>query len=282
MRTLITGSTGFIGSSYMKDMNLEDIHILSRQARETNTEGIVSHFGDIRDKEFLSELAKLRFERIIHFAWQGLPSLTPENNAINLEIAIDFFDAMRQSGVREINVTGSCLEYGDLKSSVTENNPGSNVNDFGKTKLTLLDYLDLVQIPYRWFRIFYAYGPRQHLRSLLYSVYQNTINGIPLGIQNPKTSHDFIYVGDVARAIGMLLSTPDSYGVFNIGSSEPNSVGKMVNLLLDAIGSVERVEEDRTDCLLANIDKIQSICEWSPQVSVEEGVTRFLEWCETQ
>lgn len=282
MRTLITGATGFLGSSLLRNVAFDDLHTVSLHSRRTSQARAIHHVGDIRDAGFLNELSEIRFDRIIHFAWQGLPSLTPENNLRNLKMTLDFFDVMIKSGVREINVTGSCLEYGDLLSSVTEEILGSNVGDFGRTKLAILDYLTSVDIPYRWFRVFYAYGPNQHSSSLLHSAYQSVKNGSPFKLQNPNISHDFIYVDDVTRAIGMLLSTPNSYGVFNIGSNNSTSVGRLTSLLLNAMNGTPILKDDEMASLRADFNKLRTSCGWNPLVSLEEGTRKFLEWCENQ
>jgi dTDP-6-deoxy-L-talose 4-dehydrogenase (NAD+) len=202
-------------------------------------------------------LAKLKFERVIHLAWQGLPSLEPENNRSNFNISRDFIKILIDSGVQEVNVSGSCLEYGDLENLVDENTAGRNISDFGQTKLELLDYLATQEVPYRWFRIFYAYGPFQHKNSLLMEAYRSAKLGSPFFPNEPGVCKDFIFVDDVARAISRLLQTKDAFGVFNVGSGNSTSIGALVNTLNQEMRIPIQHFNPNPDGLKANCKKIE-------------------------
>ena len=141
LRTLITGASGFIGRNFLHNRPIGELHTLTRTPIIKPAQELHSHIGDINNLGTLHDLAKLRFDRVIHLAWDGLPNLSEENNEKNLSTTKRFFISMIESGVQEIITIGSCLEYGDLTGSVSEDDSGQNIEHFGQTKLELLDFL---------------------------------------------------------------------------------------------------------------------------------------------
>ena len=278
MKTLITGPSGFIGKSLLNQKFDGEIHTLSREPFNSDRIDIHHHFGDLHDKDMLKKIAKLKFERVVHLAWQGLPVLTPDNNRLNFNLSKNFLECLIDSGVREVNVSGSCLEYGTVNGLVDETTLGVNICDFGQTKLELLDYLESQRVPFRWFRIFYAYGPFQHKNSLLMHAYRSAKMGSSFIAREAKDSRDFIFVSDVARAISMLLQTKGAFGVFNIGSGKSFSIGAMVNTVNQEMNVPLLIDVQGLDSLKANYNKIEQACGWAPTIDMNEGVSRFLQW----
>jgi nucleoside-diphosphate-sugar epimerase len=278
MKTLITGSSGFIGKNLLQQ-NLEgEIHTLSRVPFDSGGVDIKQHHGDLHDSEILKKIAKLKFERVIHLAWQNLPALTPENNRLNFNLSKNLLNCLLDSGVREVNITGSCLEYGTLSELVEENTPGVNICDFGQTKLELLDYLKSQLVPFRWFRVFYAYGPFQHKNSLLMQAYLCAKGGSPLIPKGARDSRDFIFVSDVARAISMLMENKSAFGVFNVGSGESVNIGTILNFVNSIMNVPLQPEEQSSVSLKANYSKIEKACGWTPTTEISQGVSEFLKW----
>jgi len=278
MKTLITGPSGFIGKSLLQQKFEGEIHTLSRKPFNSSRVGIRQHYGDLHDIDLIKKLASLKFERVVHLAWQGLPDLAPDNNRLNFNLSKNFLDSLIDSGVKEINISGSCLEYGTLNELVNENTPGVNIGDFGQTKLELLDYVKSQLIPFRWFRIFYAYGPFQHKNSLLMQAYGNAKTGSSLIAREPTDSRDFIYVSDVARAISMLLQAKDAFGVFNIGSGKSVSSGTLINIVNQEMKVPLLADLQSSNSLKANYNKIEQACGWTPTIDISEGISEFLQW----
>ena len=278
MKTLITGASGFIGRALLKQNLIGDLHVSSRVSTSLPS-GITGHFGDLGDQEFVKHLAEQKFKRVIHLAWEGLPNLSEENNLINLKTSKQFLETLASSGVEDFQIAGSCLEYGDKTGKVNEEVIGENLSDFAATKIKLLEFVSGLGATYKWHRIFYSYGPFQHDISLLSSAYLSAKNGVSLKLYNPNISRDFVYVDDVARAMSQLIQTPGVSGIFNIGSGK----GTLVKYLVDALNSEMGLEvQDQvfevSPTLTADIKKITETCGWTPKVSIEQGVKKFVDW----
>lgn len=280
VRTLVTGASGFIGQSLLSQHLTGEVHVLSRSKLHAGSPNHVQHIGNLQDSGVVKKLSDFKFDRVIHLAWQGLPELTEENNKLNLVLSKNFVKAMIDSGVAEVNIVGSCLEYGDLNTKVDESSIGTNISEFGEAKLNLLDFISSEKIDFRWFRVFYAYGPNQHRQSLLSTAYESVLKGAPLSIRDPKLARDFIYVDDVSRAIRMLLDSPLSYGVFNVGSGSSTGVGELVDTLQTQMNLPSMNMKEYELSLRANYEKIELACGWKPKVGIEKGVSKFIQWRE--
>ena len=280
MKTLVLGASGFIGSAFLK-LNLEDdIEVVSRN-KDLNLDGYKKHTGDINDKAFLQYLANQRFEKVINLAWQGLPVLSEHNNKINLEMQLNIIKVFAESGTKQFDIAGSCLEYGDFVGSAKEDSIGLNLSDFARSKLILLDFLRCQNISHKWFRIFYAYGPKQHINSLLVSAYLKAKMGVNLELSNPNISRDFIYIDDVASAIKKLTSDSSAQGVFNIGSGVPTNITLMVSKVYEYFGLDFKVlKTDQNRSLIADTSRIKEVCGWNPEYPISIGVDEYIKWAD--
>ena len=278
MKTLVLGASGFIGSAFLKQDLKDNIEIVTRN-NYLNVTKYKTHIGDIKDKDFLKNLAEHEFEKVINFSWEGLPNISEKNNKINLEVQLNVIKTFADSGTKQFDIAGSCLEYGNFEGKASEVEIGSDLTDFAKTKLRLLDFLQTQSLMHRWFRMFYVYGPKQHNKSLLASAYISAKQGAMLQLSNSNISRDFIYVDDVASAIKKLTSILSAQGVFNIGSGTPTGVTQMVSKVYAHFGldfDVLKINQNRS--LIADTTKIKEISDWNPVYTIENGIDQYINW----
>lgn len=100
--------------------------------------------------------------------------------------------------------------------------------------------------------------------------------GTPFTVVGDGTQRrDFVYATDVAEAFFAAADTERTGEVWNIGSGNPQSVNRLVELL-----GGERVtlpkRPGEPDVTWADIGKIQRELGWRPKVSFEEGVARIV------
>jgi nucleoside-diphosphate-sugar epimerase len=278
VKTLVTGASGFIGRALLKQNLRGDIHVTSRNSLLFPV-GVTGHFGDLGDQEFVKYLGEQEFDQVIHLAWEGLPNLSEELNSRNLNISKRLLETLSSSGVKHFHIAGSCLEYGDITGAVNEEVSGQHLSDFATTKIKLLEYVADLGVAFKWYRIFYAYGPFQHEKSLLSSAFLNAKTGVPFSLANPSAIRDFIYVDDVAKAMSRMMEMPDVNGIFNIGSGKGTLAKDLVNTLYDQMDlEVQEQVVDQNPALIADVRKISETCGWLPEISIEQGVQRFLDW----
>ena len=278
MKTLVLGASGFIGSAFLKQDLKDNIEIVTRN-NSLNVTKYKAHVGDIKEKDFLKNLAKQKFEKVINFSWEGLPNISEKNNKINLEVQLNVIKTFADSGTKQFDIAGSCLEYGSFEGKANELEIGRDLTDFATTKLQLLDFLQTQSLMHRWFRMFYVYGPKQHNKSLLASAYLNAKQGAILQVRNSNISRDFIYVDDVASAIKKLTSNLSAQGVFNIGTGAPTGITQMVSRVYAHFGldfDVLKINQNRS--LVADTTRIKEISDWHPVYTIENGINQYIKW----
>ena len=102
---------------------------------------------------------------------------------------------------------------------------------------------------------------------------------------NPAVTRDVIYVDDFADAICALLTAEAlPWGVFNVGSGEPTTVGQVVQWVLAGAGhrpkQITYTESGPTTIPFRLLDcsRIQEAVGWKPALTVEDGVKRTIRW----
>ena len=133
------------------------------------------------------------------------------------------------------------------------------------------------------FRYFTVYGPAGRPDMSLFRFVQWIREERPVQVfGDGQQGRDFTYVEDVARGTIAGLKKV-GYEVVNLGSDKPH-------LLIDTIRMIEGLTGQRANLVYseahkadvratwANIDKAQSLLGWKPQVTLEEGIRRLVEW----
>ena len=208
-----------------------------------------------------------------------MPDISEKASKLNLEVQLNVIKTFADSGTKQFDVAGSCLEYGDFEGRAREVDIGSNLTNFASSKLQILNFLQAQNLMHMWFRIFYVYGPKQHNKSLLASAYLSAKIGAKLQVNNPNISRDFIYVNDVASAIEKLTSTLSAQGIFNIGSGAPTDITLMVSKVYAYFGlDFDLLKTDQNRALIADIAKIREICDWSPEYTTDRGIEQYIKW----
>jgi CDP-glucose 4,6-dehydratase len=100
---------------------------------------------------------------------------------------------------------------------------------------------------------------------------------------------DFLYVEDAAGAyLAIAAALEDGKGrgeAFNAGGGEPHSVREVVDRIVELAG--EGVDADyrgsgnpegEIDRQYVDPTKIREVCGWSPEVSLEDGLRRTVQW----
>ncbi len=138
-----------------------------------------------------------------------------------------------------------------------------------------------------------TYGPRQSI----FNPYTGVIaifctrlmnDRPPLVYEDGRQSRDLVFVEDIARA-NILVATDDRANgrVFNVGTGNAAGIGALASLLADRLGKdIEPLipGEYRPGEMRALISDISRLSElgFQPQVTLTEGIDRYLDWIRTQ
>jgi len=134
-------------------------------------------------------------------------------------------------------------------------------------------------------RIFNTYGPRMNAQDgrIVSNFITQALNGDPLTIYGDGTqTRSFCYVDDLIRGIMSMIDCTES-GPVNLGSPEEFTVADFAKLVLRLTGSDSPVEHlalpaDDPTRRCPVITRARRVLGWQPEVRVEDGVRRTVEW----
>lgn len=234
MRILCTGLSGFIGSAlYSRLVNSN--HEIAVITRQQNFNDCINFQSDLQSiKEIEKEIISFEPDILMHLAWEGIPDFTYSNCMKNVNASTQLFDLIaNKTQCKKIISTGSCFEYGKQHGSCIENEI-LNINSlFSWSKNTLSNYLKYLHInnsiDYFWFRVFYAYGPKQRSGSLIPSIISSVQENKKPDIRSPHNSNDFIYVDDVVDILMQSIDIDRNSGIYNLGYGASSSIEEIYN-----------------------------------------------------
>lgn len=276
MKTLFLGSSGFIGRSLLDSFQqMEEVTVLRRDTSQKSKGKSKIVHGSLDDPETLSILARGKFDRVIDSSWIGLPNRDSINNKKNLLMKKRLIETMSESGVKEFNAMGSCLEYGSITGEVSEESVGVEVEDFGQTKLAVLQHLRESGMSFRWFRIFYVVGVGQHYDSLLNTAIRRLSSGEDFLANDPSKSFDFIALSDVIQGIRAALNSKNIWGVINVGKGDLTSINSLVNIVRSQYNRPTFSLSENFG-MYANINKLRDATGWQPKATLDSVVSEIL------
>jgi len=241
VKILVTGATGFIGNNVIPQL-LERGHSIVAVARNETRAATLPWYSNVN---FIAcdihsggtDLSIENFgrpEALIHLAWPGLPnyeSLFHYEDTLLADYA--FVKTLVEQGLKQVLVTGTCLEYGMQHGCLSEDLPTIPTVPYALAKDSLRKFLQSLQrqTPFtlQWFRLFYMYGNGQSPRSLLAQLDVAIDRGDKyFNMSGGKQLRDFLPVEEVARRISSLIESVDSDGIYNCCSGTPISVKALV------------------------------------------------------
>ena len=134
-------------------------------------------------------------------------------------------------------------------------------------------------------RIFNTYGPRMAAGDgrIVTNFVTQALTGRPLTVYGDgHQTRSFCYVDDLIAGVVAMIDSADP-GPVNLGNPEEFEVGAFAELVLSITGSASGIEylplpaDDPTRRRPA-IDRATQRLGWKPEVSVQEGVRRMVEW----
>lgn len=188
---------------------------------------------------------------------------------------------------------------GEIQAAATpESASCSPASIYAATKLAQEDLWRIAAralgIPAVIFRLQNVYGEGQSLKNPytgILSIFSNRLRaGAALQLyEDGRESRDFVHVADVARALWLGIGGDGGDGAtLNVGSGQPTSVAEVARMLAERF-------EVRTPPLLsghyrvgdirhgyADLTAIQARLQFAPQVALDQGLARFVDWVKAQ
>ncbi len=303
-RYLVTGGAGFIGS-HVVDALLDDGH--SVRVVDDLSSGSLANVPTAEKCEFINrDLAEPGVAEsvvdgvtlVIHLA--AIPSvprsvLEPaRSHRANVEATHALLLSAREAGIQRVVQASSSSVYGESEElPKTEAMRVQPMSPYGLHKLIGEQYSMLFNRLYGLetvsLRFFNVFGPRQSPTSQYSGVISLFIESLLSGTAptiygDGEQTRDFTYVSDVSQAILNACVFPNVAGrVVNVARGGRTSINALYGMLQKITGvmvSAQHGDERAGDIRhsQADVTLAQQLLGFVPNVSIEKGLIRTVEW----
>ena len=202
-----------------------------------------------------------------------------------------FYDALRH-GCRKLIYASSCAVYGRSEQPFkeTDANPNTPINAYGSSKILFDEWAipwgqenDAIVVGLRYSNVYgCGEGHKGKSSSMIHQLMQQMRVGRPRLFKWGEQRRDFVNVDDVVDA-NLLASESKESGVFNIGSGQPASFNRVVEILNEAMNKNLEPEyfdnpilsnyQNYTECDLA---KSTMILGYVPKIDLRSGIHQYV------
>jgi dTDP-glucose 4,6-dehydratase len=304
MRVVVTGGAGFLGSHLCDAIIARGDSVVCVDNLATGRPGNVAHLMDDAGFTFVEADVSAGLDvpgpvdAVAHLASPASPPeylrLPLETLAVGSRGTENGLRLAQQNGARFVLASTSEV-YGDPAVHPQSEEYWGNVNPVGPRSVydeakrfaeaLTRAFRDTTGVNSGIVRIFNTYGPRMSARDgrIVTNFIAQALNGDPLTIYGDGSqTRSFCYVDDLIRGIVAMIDSAES-GPVNLGNPEEFTVADFSQLVLRLTGSDSPVEylplpvDDPTRrCPV--ITRASQLLGWEPQVTVEDGVRRTIEW----
>lgn len=253
--------------------------------------------GDIRDAERVSDAVQ-GCDTVFHLAALiGIPYsyVAPESYIqVNVTGTHNVARACLRNGNARMIHTSTSEVYGTARTvPISEDHPLQPQSPYSASKIgadaMAMSFHHSFELPLAIVRPFNTYGPRQSTRAVIPTILaqlQAKAPTLKLGALSP--TRDFTYVSDTASGFMAVANADAALGnVVNLGVGEEISIGDLAALCMNIVGHQAELvtDEDRNrpkgsevERLLSDNARARDWANWTPQVSLRDGLERTAEW----
>lgn len=309
-RYLVTGAAGFIGAKVAEFLAADgheviavdnfneayDVRIKRWRAEQiASLPGLEMHEQDICDLAGMDNLLKASgpIDAIFNLAARAGVQPSVKDPWIYLETngkgTINLLELCRIHGIPKFILASTSSLYGTrnpmpFREDADTDHPLSPYAASKKAAEAIAyTYHFLYGLDVTVFRYFTVYGPAGRPDMSLFRFCQWIAEGRPLRLFGDGSyTRDFTFVDDIAR--GTILGLKSiGYEVINLGNDRPHSMMEAIRLLERLIGKqavIEYLPVQSVDmpATWADIRKARQMLGWNPEVPIEEGLRRLVDW----
>ncbi len=307
MRIVITGGAGFIGS-HLTDRLLEEGHsvVVLDNLITGALSNVAAHRGNPQFEFIHHDVSNHihiagTIDWVLHFAspaspidYLKFPIPTLKVGALGTHNALGLAKAR---GARFLLASTSEV-YGDPLVHPQPETYWGNVNPIGPrgvydeakrfAEALAMAYHREHKLDIRIVRIFNTYGPRNRVDDgrVVPTFINQAIKGEPLTVFGEGSqTRSFQYVADLVEGVRKLMGA-DYHSPVNIGNPRELTIMEFAKLILELTGSSSRIvyralPEDDPKTRQPDISRAREVLGWEPQIPVEEGLQRTIEWYRT-
>jgi nucleoside-diphosphate-sugar epimerase len=309
---LVTGAAGFIAAK-VSEMLLDQGHTVTgvdnmNDAYDVRMKeyrlkllqampGFSFHKLDISERSILDHFKSDKFEAVINLAARAGVRASTENPWIyvdtNVTGCLNMLELCRQNDIKKYIFASTSSIYGANPPYPTPEEADSShpLQPYAASKkgaeALAHSYHYLYDLDVTIVRYFTVYGPAGRPDLALFRFTQWISEGRPVQVYGSgEQSRGFTYLDDIARGtIAALI--PLGFEIINLGGHEVITINELITLLETSIGkkaTIEHYPPVQADMFSnwADVSKAGRLLGWEPQVSLQEGVKRLVDWYDAE
>ena len=315
-KILITGVAGFIGYHLAEKLLNNNYHIIGidnlndyydpnlKKARLDNLKELSNfefHKIDfIKNRELQPIFENNKIGQVIHLGAQAGVRYSISNPQFYIDTNITGFlnilENSKNYKVQNIIYASSSSIYGiNEKMPFSENDKTEKqISMYGVSKKTnelmAHTYSNLYGLNTVGLRFFTVYGPWGRPDMALYIFTKAIIENKRINLFNEGDhARSFTYIDDITEPIHRLIkinynNDRASYNeILNIGGSSPVKLLRFIDIIEEYLGKKAKInlkpmQQGDVKETNADIDKLERITGYRPQINIEEGIKRFIDW----
>ncbi len=262
---------------------------------------------DLADREAMSDLfSTYQFDIVINLGAQAGVRYSIENpNAYidsNVVGFVNILEGCRHHDIKHLIYASSSSVYGmNIKQPFTTADcVDFPISLYAATKksneLMAHSYSHLYNIPTTGLRFFTVYGPYGRPDMAYFSFTKKILAGEPINVfNNGDMQRDFTYIDDIVKGIIRIMDKAPSpqystittatapYKIYNIGNNQPVTLRRFITAVESACGKKAQenllpMQAGDVPITYADIDELVDDIDFKPDTSIEDGITKFVEW----
>ena len=310
MKILVTGSAGFIGFHYTKNLLDDGIEVLGidnisnyydPRLKETRLsklkcfENFTFNKVDIADKEELTSTFKsFGPDKVVHLAAQAGVRHSIEHPYVyldaNLTGFLNILELCRHNRVDGLIYASSSSVYGaNTKIPFsTDDKTDRPIALYGATKkaneLMAHSYSHLYGLNTTGLRYFTVYGPWGRPDMAMFIFTDKILKGESISVYNHgNMKRDFTYIDDIISGTRSAMDNNYPCEVFNLGNHKSENLMDMIGIIENSLGIKAKIDFQPMQPgdvpeSFADIDKSTEMLSYIPTTDINEGIPRFTTW----
>ena len=306
MNILVTGGAGFIGTNLVEKFIDKQHNVIVIDNLLTGSKKNLEHFFNSENFSFIEfdvqnhiEVAE-DLDYVLHLASPASPKAYAQHPINTLKAGsigtINTLGLAKAKNAKYL-LTSTSEIYGDPLVSPQPESYWGNVNPNGTRSMydeakrfaeaAVSSYNRIYDLDTRILRLFNTYGPKMKIndgRVVTNFIYQAiTGNDITIYGQGNQT-RSFCYIDDTVSGILKAMES-DNSEVFNIGNPNEITILQLAEKIIELTNSNSKIKfhklpEDDPMQRKPDISKANNKLNWFPEVSLEDGLKKTIEWVE--
>jgi dTDP-glucose 4,6-dehydratase len=308
LNILITGGAGFVCSHLADKLHQKGHDLILLDNLLTGNKNNISHLLSNKNVSFVEHDVQNHIQIedeidfIFHFASAASPIAYQENPVNTLKAgSIGTINTLGLAKVKKADylLASTSEVYGDPEISPQNEDYWGNVNPNGERSMydeakrfaeaATATYSRTYNLNTKIVRIFNTYGPRMQLNDgrVVTNFIVQALKGEDITVYGDGSqTRSFSFVDDTVNGIIALMESSHN-DVFNIGNPNEITINELASKIIELTNSNSKLinkllPQDDPKQRQPDITKAKSLLKWQPEVDLEVGLSKTIEWVSSE